>query len=146
MKEKTKLPAFLSKAKFHKIDNLKLSKVLHKAKAAQIIDGKVMVGERELSEFLSDELGFESDPNSVKNLVKAAILRAAGKTGNPQDLPDDTTMSDLLSDDAQFVLLTSFLNAIIKHFKPTGSVSLSEVTSCDIVSDVVELVTEKINV
>ena len=145
MNKNLKLPYFLSKTTTHKIGNLQLLNLLNQVKSARVVDGKILVQNQDLSEYLASELGFESDPQSIKNLVKAAILRAAGKSGSPQDLPDDSKLSDLLIADAQYVLLTSYLDAIVKHFNGQESVSLSELQGCDTVQDVIDLIIGKIN-
>jgi hypothetical protein len=144
-KKNLKLPSFLSTASTHQIGNAELSELLNRVKSARVVDGKIFIGDQELSQYLADQLGYESDDHSIKNLVKAAILRAAGKNGVPQSLPDDATLSSLLTADAQFALLTSYLDAIVKHFNVKGTVSLKEVNGCVIVQDAINLVSGKIN-
>lgn len=144
-KDHLKLPDFLPADSIHTIGNMELSKLLSQVKSAKVVDGKILIGDQELSAYLAGQLGYESDDHSIKNLVKAAILRAGGKNGAPQDLPDGASMSDLLTADAQYVLLTSYLDAIVKHFNIKGAVSLKEVNACVLVQDAIDLVSGKIN-
>ncbi|MGN6533866.1 MAG: hypothetical protein ACTHK0_19145 [Ginsengibacter sp.] len=140
-----KLPSFLSTDSTHKIGNVELAELLNRVKSARVVDGKIFIGDQELSDYLANQLGYESDDHSIKNLVKAAILRAAGKNGAPQALPDTTSLSDLLTTDAQFVLLASYLDSIVKHFNAKGAVVLKEVTGCTTAQDTIDLVNGKIN-
>ncbi len=140
-----KLPSFLSTDSTHTIGNVALAALLKRVKSARVVDGKVFIGSEELSDYLANQLGYESDDHSIKNLVKAAILRAAGKNGAPQELPDATSVSDLLTSEAQFVLLTSYLDSIVKHFNAKGAVVLKEVNECETVQDIIDLVNGKIN-
>ncbi len=144
-KDNSKLPGFLTTASTHTIGNLELSKLLSEVKSARVVDGKILIGDQELSAYLADQLGYDSDSHSIKNLVKAAILRAGGKNGAPQELPDGASISDLLTADAQYVLLASYLDAIVKHFNIKGAVSLQEVNACVLIQDAIDLVSGKIN-
>lgn len=144
-KEKLQLPPFLSTDSTHKIGNVALAALLNQVKSARVVDGKILIGDQELSEYLASQLGYESDDHSIKNLVKAAVLKAGGKIGSPQDLPDSSKLSDVLTTDAQYVLLTSYLDQIVKHFNAKGTVSLKEANACALVQDAIDLVTGKIN-
>lgn len=143
--KKNTLPTFLTQSKNHKISNAQLSKLLFRIKREERTNESLIIDGVKLSVFLAASLGHETDKNSVKNLVKAAVLRAAGLTGDPQNLPDDTTLADIIINDEQFVLLTTFLNAIARHFNPSATVNLAEVKGCETVNDAVEMVEEKIN-
>jgi hypothetical protein len=144
-KEKLQFPPFLSTDSTHKIGNVALAALLNRVKSARVVDGKILIGDQELSEYLAGQLGYESDDHSIKNLVKAAVLKAGGKIGPPQDLPDSSKLSDVLTTDAQYVLLTSYLDQVVKHFNEKGAVSLKEANACTLVQDAVDLVTGKIN-
>jgi len=144
-KKNVQFPSFLSTDSTHKIGNVALAALLNRVRSARVVDGKILIGDQELSEYLADQLGYESDDHSIKNLVKAAVLKAAGKNGPPQNLPDSTKLSDVLTTDAQYVLLTSYLDQIVKHFDEKGSVSLKEANSCALVQDAVDLVIGKID-
>lgn len=144
-KKNVQLPPFLSADSTHKIGNAALAALLNRVRSATVVDGKILIGEQELSEYLADQLGYESDDHSIKNLVKGAVLKAGGKIGSPQDLPDSTKLSDLLTADAQYVLLTSYLDQIVKHFNEKAAVSLKEANACALVQDAVDLVIGKIN-
>jgi hypothetical protein len=146
MKNNTlKLPPFLSTDSTHKIGSVQLAALLNRVKSAKVVDGKILIGDQELSQYLADQLGYESDDHSIKNLVKGAVLKAGGKIGPPQNLPDSTKLSDVLTTDAQYVLLTSYLDQIVKHFNEKAAVSLKEANACGSVQDVIDLVTGKIN-
>lgn len=143
--KKSEFPPFLSTDSSHKIGNAELAELLNRVKSARVVDGKILIGDQELSEYLANQLGYERDDHSIKNLVKGAVLKAAGKVGPPQQLPDNTKMSDLLTTDAQYVLFTSYLDAIVKHFNAKADVNLKEANGCSTVADAVDLVTGKIN-
>lgn len=144
-KKKLQFPPFLSTDSTHKIGNVALAALLNRVRSARVVEGKILVGDQELSEYLADQLGYESDDHSIKNLVKGAVLKAAGKVGPPQDLPDSTKLSDVLTTDVQYGLLTSYLDQIVKHFNEKAGVSLKETNACASVQDAVDVVIGKIN-
>jgi len=80
----------------------------------------------------------------VEIMVKQAILKAAGRSGNPEDLSDDAELSDLFSSNAQYILLRAYLEGIARLFKPTATISLNEVMGCTTVGDCIDLVKSKI--
>ena len=70
-KKKLQFPPFLSTDSTHTIGNAALAALLNRVKSARVVDGKILIGDQELSEYLAGQLGYESDDHSIKNLVKA---------------------------------------------------------------------------
>lgn len=88
----------------------------------------------------------KSEPVSIGDLVKSAVLAAAGdKDMNPALLPGDTPLANKIQEAPQYVVLTSYLNGIIRHYNPAGSIKRKTVESVSTVDELIEIIEGIIN-
>jgi hypothetical protein len=143
--KKRRLPGFLPQDRFHSITNRGLHELITAIKKSKSAI-RIRVNGVSIINHLESVSTYAIDRNSVPNLVKGCVLKAGGITGNPADLPDDTEVSDIIDSSPKYVALQSYLNAVVKHFKPTAKLlTKKEVKDCTTVKDCIDIVTERIS-
>ncbi|MGE9313222.1 hypothetical protein ACLOAU_16350 [Niabella sp. CJ426] len=102
----------------------------------------IWVGKRAVSDFLTLKSNYKISSESVKDEVKIMVLETAGEADpDPDQLADDTKMSDFGFTNIQHIALTGKLNIVIEDNNPSATpISVNEVKQFETVQDCVDAV------
>ncbi len=121
-------------------------KVHAKLKKLESKDPSLKINGLALSHFLLANTSFDDKADPPEIRTKRIILQIAGDfSTKPEDLKDNIKLGiNLLFGDDEYTLLQMRLNALVKEYKPTASVSDDETNDCVTVGDCTKLVKSKI--
>ncbi|MBL0183748.1 MAG: hypothetical protein IPP96_16265 [Chitinophagaceae bacterium] len=122
-------------------------KKLHaKLKKLEVADPSLKIGNTLPSNFLIANAVADDQTDTPEIRTKRIILHIAGNfTTKPETMGDEIDLTiNLLYRSDEYTLLQMRLDALVKEFKASASISSSEATGCSTVGDCTALVDEKI--